>query len=139
MLSKPEHGWTIFSLGKKCYDLSYMTNIPLDWLEKAIVGLETLLPFEVYGDCEPGKMICTVDFSECRIVFENGKHKEEAPSCEVVLISMLDFCKVLYEDISTHIDDWEKWNTSYHLTKEDLLSRLERLQKLIQVKANCFI
>ena len=29
MLSKPEHGWTDFSLGESCYCLSYLSNIPL--------------------------------------------------------------------------------------------------------------
>ena len=57
MLSKPQHGWTYFSLSESSYSLSYLSNIPLEWLERAIVGLETLLPFEVYGYCEPGNRI----------------------------------------------------------------------------------
>lgn len=134
MLSKPQHGWTIFSLGERHYSISYLTNVPLDWLEKAILGLETLLSFEVYGYCEPGKMVCTVGFSECRIVFEN-----DTQTYEVVPINMLDFCKKLYLDISVHLDDWQKWNSSYNLTKKDIQSRLDRLQKLIHIKENCFI
>ena len=138
MLSKPQHGWTDFSLGKSCYSLSYLSNIPLEWLDRAIWGLETLLPFEVSGYCEPGRMVCTVEFSECRIFFENDKHIKEDCSYETVPISMLDFCQRLHKDISAYIDDWQNWNSSFHLTKEDLTLRLDRLQKLIDIKTNCF-
>ena len=139
MLSKPQHGWTVFSLGGSSYSLSYLSNIPLEWLERAIFGLETLLAFEVYGYCEPGRMTCTVDFSECRIVFEDDKQHTKDSSFEIIPIQMLDFCKILHEDISAHIEDWSQWNSSYSLTKEKLQSRLDRLQKLIRIKENCFI
>ena len=139
MLSKPQHGWTVFSLGKSNYSLSYLSNIPIEWLERAIFGLETLLPFEVYGYCEPGKMVCTVDFWECRIVFEDDKHHKKDSYFEIATVHMLDFCKTLHEDISAHIEDWAKWNASYNLTKEEIQSRLDRLQMLIRIKENCFI
>ena len=139
MLSKPQHGWTVFSLGEGSYSLSYLSNIPLEWLERAIVGLETLLPFEVYGYCEPGRMLCTVNLSECRIIFEDDKLHKKGSSFEIFPVHMLDFCKTLHEDISEHIDDWSKWNASYNLTKDDIQSRLDRLQKLICIKENCFI
>lgn len=139
MLSKPEHGWTEFSLGNNCYSLSYLSNLPFDWLDRAIFGLETLLPFEVYGYCEPGRMVCTVDFSECRILYENGKHQNDNSSCETVSVNMLEFCQKLYDDVANHIDDWQAWASSYHVTKADIQSHLDRLQKLMQVKANCFI
>lgn len=139
MLSKPQYGWTVFSLGESSYSLSYLSNIPLEWLERAIFGLETLLPFDVYGYCEPGRVICTVDFSECRIVFEDDKHHKIDTSFETVPIHMLDFCKTLHEDISRYIDDWSKWNSSDNFTKDDIQSRLDRLQKLICIKENCFI
>ncbi len=139
MLSKPQYGWTDFSLGESCYSISYLTNVPVDWLDRAIFGLEMLLPFEIYGCCEPGRMVCTVDLLECRIIFKDDKHHKEDSSVEIVPISMLDFCQMLHKDIFDHIDDWQKWNYSYNMTKEDIQSRLDRLQKLIAVKENCFI
>ena len=138
MLSKPQHGWTHVTLGELCFSLSYITNIPLEWLDRAIFGMETLLPFEVSGYCEPGRMVCTVDLFECRIVFENDRCRQNNRISEVAPINMLDFCKKLHEDITDHMDDWLKWNPYYSLTKEELLSRLDRLKKLIQVKASCF-
>ena len=139
MLTKPQHGWTTFSLGKACYYLSYLSNIPLEWLDRAIFGLETFLPFEVYGYCEPGKMICTIDFSGCRIVFEDGERLKNESSFEMVPVHMLHFCKALHDDLSAYIDDWASWNSSFNLSKTDILLRLDRLQKLISIKECYFM
>jgi len=139
MLTKPQHGWTDFSLGESSYSLSYLSNIPMDWLDRAIFGLQTLMPFEVYGYCEPGRMVCTVDYSECRIIFEDDKRHKNDSSLEIVPMSMLDFCKMLCADISSHMDDWTKWNDSYKISKEDIHSQLVRLHNLIQIKGDCFI
>lgn len=97
-------------------------------------GLEASLPFEVYGHCEPGKMVCTVDLSQCRIHYESGTRRKDPDSLEIVPISMLDFCKALHKDISEHRDAWAKWNASYGLTGEGLQAQLDRLQKLIRSK-----
>ena len=138
MLSKPEHGWADFSLGNSCYSLSYLSNLPFEWLDRAIFGLEALLPFEVYGYCEPGRMVCSVDFSECHIFYEDDRHRKNCSSDEIVPVNMLEFCQKLYEDIWNYMDDWAEWAASHHVTKEALQARLARLEKLIQVKANCF-
>ena len=138
MLSKPQHGWTDFTLGELRFSLSYLSNIPLEWLDRAIFGMETLLPFEVAGYCEPGRMVCTVNHLECRIVFENDRRPQKDQVCEVVPINILDFCSQLHKDISDHIEDWKNWNSSFHLTTEDVKLRLDRLQKLIDIKTNCF-
>lgn len=135
MLSKPQYGWTDFSLGESCYGLSYITNIPLEWLDRAIFGLESLLPFEVRGQCEPGELVCAVDMTQCSICFKEGMHSR----CTVVPINMLDFCKLLHADISACVDAWTNWNPVYQTTKEQLQARLDRLQMLIRVKENCFI
>ena len=138
MLSKPQHGWTDFTLGDLSYSLSYLTNLPLEWLDRAIFGMETLLPFEVSAYCEPGRMVCTVDLFECRIVFEKDRCRQNDRISEVAPINMLDFCSQLHKDLLDHIEDWQNWNSSFHLTKEDLTLRLDRLQKLIDIKTNCF-
>lgn len=40
MLTKPEWGWTDFSLeGTSAYGLSYLDDIPVEWLDQAIHGL----------------------------------------------------------------------------------------------------
>ena len=63
MLTKPEAGWTDFSIDKEhIYSLSYLTDVGIEWLDQAIHGLETLEPFTVHGFCEPNRMLCTVSY-----------------------------------------------------------------------------
>ncbi len=138
MLSKPRHGWTEFSLGESRYSISYLSNVPLDWLDRAIFGLETLSPFTVSGYCEPGRVICTVEIPRCRITFEDGGHCRGEGSLETVAVTMLDFCKMLHRDFSSCVDAWSQWNASYNFKKEDIQSRLDRLQTLIGIRENCF-
>ena len=138
MLNKPEHGWSDFSLSTKRYSLSYLSNIPLDWLDRAIFGLEALLPFEVLGHCEPGSMVCTVNLSGCRIDFEIVRSNRVIRACEEVPVTMLDFCRMLHKDLSADLETWANWNSSSPMEKGDLQARLDRLEKLIAEKAKYF-
>ena len=111
MLSTPRYGWTRFQLGKKDeYLLSYLTDVASDWLTQAIHGLETMDVFSVHGFCEPGRMVCTVSYWSCYIIFEDDGHH---PTCEDIThvhVTMMDFCKQLYADISNDLDAWTHWN-----------------------------
>ena len=153
MLSKPYAGWSNFSLCERSFHLSYLTNIPYDWLDQAIHGLETLLPFAVHGVCEPGRMICTVSYWNCHIIFEDEDRTEmskEDAQWHIAHISMLDFCKNLYVDISRDIDAWAQWLPVYDTeceedlekvhcqTKLALEKRLMRLKELILENQNNF-
>lgn len=113
MLSKPEAGWTDFSIdGKHIYSLSYLNDIAFDWLEQAIHGLYTMQPFAVYGFCEPNRMVCTVSHWNCYVVFEGDEMSDTYSCIEMycVELSMADFCKMLYSDISENIDTWVHWD-----------------------------
>ena len=153
MLSKPDAGWSDFSLCDKSFALSYLTNIPCEWLDQAIHGLETLLPFTVHGVCEPGRMICTVSYWNCHIIFEDEDRtilSKENTEWHIAHTSMLDFCKMLYGDISRDIDAWARWLPVYNVKgKEDLEKayrqvklaleiRLAHLKELILENQNCF-
>lgn len=152
MLSRPEHGWTDFSLGKKQYALSYLTDIHFDWLDQAIHGLESMLPFVVHGFCEPGRMLCTVSYWNCHIIFEDewqNESAEEAMEYEVAHVSMLQFCKNLYADISSELSAWVHWQylicddpeekKEFHAEiEQELRTRLDRLRTLIAVRESSF-
>ncbi len=110
MLSKPDSGWTYFQLGRESYRLSYLTDVALEWLTQAIHGLETMDVFSVHGFSEPGRMICTVSYWSCYIIFEDDG---PAPICEGVdhiHVNMIDFCKKLYQDIDSNFDSWVHWD-----------------------------
>ncbi len=115
MLGKPRYGWALFQLDENApkYDLSNLTNVRFEWLNQAIHGLETLEPFSVHGVCEPGRMICTVSYWNCYVIFE-GEERDEGCIGGVYCshMSMLDFCRQLYKDIEENIDGWKRWNES---------------------------
>ena len=149
MLGKPENGWTLFQLGSKetAYDLSYVTDVAMDWLDQALRGLQTLDVFSVHGYCEPGRMICTVSFWSCYVIFEEDGR---APACENVHhlhVNMLEFCKKLHADLSDHLESWVRWEgdaeneeetAALNARREALTEKLNRLKALIEEREEDF-
>ena len=139
MLTKPEAGWSDFSLdGTSVYHLSYLDDIPFNWLDDAIHGLETLNPFCVKGFMEPGRFICVVSFWNCHIICEDEDRDPLTPQNtihEISHTSMLQFCQQLYDDISENLDDWARWDydpeLDFDTNKEELTKKLVRLRELI--------
>ena len=149
MLGKPEDGWALFQLGSEetAYDLSYVTDVAAEWLGQAIHGLETLDVFSVHGYCEPGRVICTVSYWSCYVIFEDD---DRAPGCRDVThlhVTMLDFCRQLHRDVSGNLDAWVEWDDEAppRERREQLQGLLDRLQALIEEKkedfdeGHCFI
>ena len=143
MLSRPEHGWTYFCLGEQTYGLSYLTDIPLDWLDKAIAGLQTMSPFAVSGMCEPGVCVCTVELQSCKICGPQGE-----TAC--LPVSMQRFCIQLLEDIQKDLDAWSAWLPEAGYSEKERLRRhgeraaqlclrLEQLGKLIGQRKGDFL
>ena len=156
MLSTPIDGWSWFQLGKKeSYRLSYLTDVANDWLSKAIHGLETMDVFSVHGFSEPGRVVCTVSYWSCYIIFEDDG---PAPSCDSIThlhVSMIDFCRQLHADISRDLDAWVQWDDDAledELDENDdrdlealirerrigIQSKLDRLKSLIGENGECF-
>lgn len=146
MLTKPRYGWTNFSLeDTSAYELSYLDDIAFEWLDQAIHGLETMLPFCVKGFLEPNRMICTVSFWNCYILMEDDDRyplKKEEISHEYSHTNMIDFCKYLYQDISGNIDEWAAFvdyrDADMEEKKRKLLQKLDRLKTLISEREACF-
>ena len=139
MLTKPEAGWSDFSLdGTSVYTLSYLDDIPFEWLDEAIHGLEILNPFCVKGFMEPERFICVVSFWNCHIICEDEDRYPLDPqntTHEISHTSMLQFCQQLYDDISENLDDWARWDydpeLDFDTNKEELIKKLARLKELI--------
>ena len=148
MLSKPCDGWTEFSLpvgdedgalySPKSFSLSYLNDVPNEWVEAAIHGLETLKPFCVEGFLEPGRLLCTVSFWNCHVASEDEicPYPEETAVYFTYGFSMLDFCRSLYEDIQENFDDWVVFRSPDRSPKEEerekLRQGLETLKQWIE-------
>lgn len=146
MLTKPIRGYSVFQLeGTSAYALSDLDDIAFEWLEQAIHGLETMLPFCVKGFLEPQRFLCTVSYWNCHIICEDD---ECHPLCQEDVInelshtSMLQFCQYLYDDISQNLDEWAAFmgyrdiDTSKRRTA--LVEKLEHLKQLISEKEEYF-
>ena len=155
MLSKPDYGWSDFTLGDKSFSLSYLTDIPNDWPDAAIDGLQTGQRFIVSGTEEPNRVYCLVSRSSCRIICDErfinvcfpSELTEDEFHCleklkgvtlyEYPDVEMLAFCENLYRDISQHEELWAEWYdtgdpAALAQNREDIRTKLALLQSLIQ-------
>ena len=146
MLTKPVYGWSDFQLEDTyVYSLSYLDDIAFEWLEQAIHGLETMLPFCVKGFMEPDRFLCTVSYWNCHIINEDDHRyplEEGDVAYEISHTSMLQFCQYLYEDISENIDEWASFvdyrKTDTNAKKEELKRKLAYLKELIDQREEHF-
>lgn len=146
MLTKPVYGWSDFKLkGTSVYQLSYLDDIAFEWIEQAIHGLETMLPFCVKGFLEPNRFLCMVSYWNCYIICEGDERyplNREDITNEYSHISMLQFCQYLYDDVSENLDEWVSFTDYEDLDiekrKKVLIQKLEQLRKLIEDKKDWF-
>ena len=146
MLTKPIHGWSEFKLdGTLRYELSYLDDIAFEWLEQAIHGLETMLPFCVKGYMEPGRFLCVVSYWNCHIICENDERNlldNDDIDTEYSHTSMLEFCKYLYNDIKADMDEWVTFvdyrDDDWDEKRKVLEGQLDRLKELISEKEEYF-
>ncbi len=123
MLTKPCHGWTELRLEDRVYPLSYLTDIPMEWLDRAIFGLESGQPFTVRAQLEPETLTCVVSEAGCLV-----------NDVEWYRFGMADFCRALHDDLSACPEDWAAFG--YHgpapERKRDLCKKLQRLEVLLK-------
>lgn len=111
MLTKPDAGWTYFQPTPNIsYRLSYLTDVANTWLVQAIHGLKTLDVFSVHGFSEPGRMICTVSYWSCYVIFEGEEPRPSCDSVDHIHINMIEFCEKLHADIADNLEDWVHWD-----------------------------
>lgn len=137
MLTKPVSGRSDFQLDNtSVYGLSYLDDIAFEWVNQAIHGLETMLPFCVKGALEPDRFLCMVSYWNCHIICED---EERFPLDKADVVneyshtSMLEFCKYLYHDINQYMDEWVCFCSYVDIDPEKKKCELE--EKLARLKA----
>ncbi len=150
MLGKPEVGWSLFQLdeGMPVYDLSYLTDVAVEWLDQAIQGLSTLRPFSVHGVCEPGRIICTVSYWNCHLLYEGEDREDTLVNVHSARVSMIDFCRRLHADVERDFSAWVHWDDSGEdetasvgktvQRRRCIREKLDRLGALIEEKEDRF-
>ncbi len=148
MLTEPEYGWTDFSLdGESAYRLSYVTDVAMEWLDAAIFSLTYDNPVIVKGFCEPGWMMCAVEWDVCRVFFEDAIDPPDVFRLEpeaVCPVGRLAFCRALLEDIGGRVNEWVDWELydeegeeadRQRAARESVLrARLAELKRLIEAE-----
>ena len=102
MLSKPENGWTVFSLGDYQAEVSYLVDIPFDWL---------------------------ISCKNAHIIIRN--HDDEYTLKTVHGVNFMDVSGMLLKDIRLYFDDWVTWY-DFEQTEADFARRRAALKALIE-------
>jgi len=141
ILSTPYAGWAEFMLGSVDYDLSYICDVAGTWLARATDGLKCNESFILDGDGE-GKILEVEVFLDHVDILIDPYEKREVT--ETIEMSMLDFCKLLHDDIRRDVKEWADWEWNFiGLSEEDnakwlvekenrLIGLLEELNEEIQ-------
>ena len=86
MFSKPDFGWVDINIGGYILNASYLTDIPIDFLDSLISSLKNNLPFSVFIDEEGIEDIICAYYDEVFII------KKDDDIVEYTKIDM-NFCR----------------------------------------------
>lgn len=106
MFSKPEVGWVDINIGGYTINGSYLTDIPMDFLDSLISSLKSNLPISIFIDEEGIEDIICAYYNEVYIIVRNGD------DVEYKKIDM-DFNllrKEIINGIETYLNEWINWN-----------------------------
>lgn len=106
MFSKPKGGWVDINIGDYTLNGSYITDIPMNFLDSLISSLKSNLPVSVFIDEEGVENIICAYFNEVFIIVKNG---------DVVEYKKIDmdfnlFRKDIINGIEKYLNEWINWN-----------------------------
>ena len=133
MLSQPNAGWSTFTLGDYEGSISYLTDIPFDWLRACISGLRYEIPAAFYTDAEGEEYYIVSDMFSTYIIKEHN-----GTSVTKVYIGLKDFSEMLLKDIGDHLESWIRWcgtplnDGQYARRKAMLLSLIEEAKQCLE-------
>lgn len=117
MLSKPDCGWTLVTIGDFRASASYLDDVPVMCLEAFINGIRDWLPVCLKFDAE-GWHFYLIAEEYHSFVFSNDVNSMEEARILEYDVSMFDLAKQLISDIETSIEGWICWE-SYNPIKSD--------------------
>ena len=106
MFSKPEAGWVDINIGNYEISASYLTDIPMDFLNSLINNLENNLPFSVFIDEEGIENILCAYYDGIFIIIKNGNNVEY----KKIDMDFNTFRADIVKDIEIYLNDWIDWN-----------------------------
>lgn len=127
LFSKPEGGWVNINIGDHVIDASYLTDVPMDFLNALISGLKNGIPICVYLDEEGREDILTVIGEMLTISVMEDETQKDFKS---IRIEFNAFVREIILGIEEYFDDWVKWFMN------DDEEKLKLREKVLQAKLN---
>ena len=135
MLSKPDIGWTVFSLGDFRAEVSYLVDIPFDWLISCKNALKYNIPASFFLELEGESCIVTSYGYDTHIICQN--HDCEYTLTTVRDVDFVQLSRMLVEDIRLYFDDWVTWY-NFEQKESDFARRRVALKALIEETESYF-
>lgn len=129
MLSKPENGWTVFSLGDFQAEVSYLVDIPFDWLISCKNALKHNIPLSFFLELEGETCLVTSYGYDTHIIINRRDGGYQLKT--VHNVNFMDVSDMLLKDIRLYFDDWVTWY-DFEQTEADFARRRAALKALIE-------
>lgn len=131
LFSKPQGGTVDINIGNHKINASYLTDVPIEFLNSFIACIENRVPFCVYIDEEnQQEILCVVEDMLTITVMEDWEYK----NFDSILIDFDAFVKEIIIGVEEYFDDWVKWFMDDD--EERLKTRANNLrEKLEEAKA----
>ncbi len=134
MFSKPHGGWVDINIGEYILSASYLTDIPMDFLNSVISSLKYNLPVSIFVDEEGTENLICAFYDEVFIIAkeENG---------DLIEYKKIDmdfnlFRKTIIDEIEMNFNEWVNWNTKRDI--EVLKAREDELRKKLFDAKECY-
>lgn len=129
MLSKPQAGWSEFTLGEFKAHASFLTDIPFDWLRGCINGLKHVIPAAFFIDGEGVTCYIISDYCVTYII-------NDGSVLTSVRVGLDRFAEMLVQDIRENLEEWIWW-CDVPLNEERYANRKAMLLALLDETQQC--
>lgn len=129
MLSKPEIGWTVFTLGDFQAEVSYLVDIPFDWLISCKNALKHNIPLSFFLELEGETCLLTSYGYDTHIIINRRDDGYQLKT--VHNVNFMDVSDMLLKDIRLYFDDWVTWY-DFEQTEAVFARRRAALKALIE-------
>lgn len=106
MFSRPKGGWVDITIGNYIIQGSYLTDIPMNFLDSLICSLENNTPVFIFIDEEGVENIICAYYNEVFIIVKDGDNVEY----KKVDIDFNKFRRNIINGIENYFDEWVNWN-----------------------------
>ena len=139
MLSKPDNGWVLVTVGDFRTEASYLADLPFDWLRSCIHSLRFNLPLSLFIEEEGTVCYINAYYSVTHIICEDSDFSAVVHT--VRDMDMLDLTYQIICDIRAEFEDWVSWydfeqgEAHFARRRTELAVLLDEAEQLLREKA----